>query len=218
MCFVVPFAQVQDPLGRADMQELGGRYLESTEEYLQRIGHLMERPPTQVRVCDATERRRSSGVGHSEAACSLGVWCRTACMHVGCNASDAAEPVKPFRYAVNGLRFTENRRIWWTLGSRSWLAISRASSRSRCCFQFLVSLLQLRSHPVRRLSSLCWRLWPPWIAFNGVACLPQAEDVAGASPDTSEQLEVAKKSPPPPQQRLTSSTTYHDPVFEEGWE
>lgn len=50
MSFVVPFAQVQDPLGRADMQELGGRYLESTEEYLQRIGHLMERPPTQVRV------------------------------------------------------------------------------------------------------------------------------------------------------------------------
>jgi hypothetical protein len=33
------------------MQELGGRYLESTEEFLQRTGHLMERPPTQVQLC-----------------------------------------------------------------------------------------------------------------------------------------------------------------------
>ena len=46
----------------------------------------------------------------------------------------------------------------------------------------------------------------------------QAEDVAGAAAETGQQLEVAKPQPPPKQQRLTSSTTYHDPIFEEGWE
>lgn len=106
--------KVQDPLGRADMQELGGKYLESTEEYLRRIGHLMERPPTQEDLVD------------------LGV-------------------------------------------------------------------TQLAGD------------------FEGFE-QEQAEDVAGAAAETSQQLEVAKPQPPPKQQRLTSSTTYHDPIFEEGWE
>ena len=40
--------QVLDPWGRADLQEIGGEYIESTEEYLIRIGHMMDHAPTQV--------------------------------------------------------------------------------------------------------------------------------------------------------------------------
>lgn len=36
-------------MGRADLQELGGEYIESTEEFLRRTGHMLEHPPTQVR-------------------------------------------------------------------------------------------------------------------------------------------------------------------------
>lgn len=43
--------QVQDPKGREDVQLVGGKYTESTEEFLRRTGHLMERPPTQVTSC-----------------------------------------------------------------------------------------------------------------------------------------------------------------------
>lgn len=37
--------QVEDPLGRCDILEQGGKYIESTEDHLRRTGHWLETIP-----------------------------------------------------------------------------------------------------------------------------------------------------------------------------
>lgn len=44
--------EVADPMGKADLMDTGGRYTESTEEFLARKGHLLEREPTQDDLAD----------------------------------------------------------------------------------------------------------------------------------------------------------------------
>ena len=43
-------AQVEDPEGRCDILEQGGRYIESTEDFLRRKGHWLETEPQQEEV------------------------------------------------------------------------------------------------------------------------------------------------------------------------
>ena len=54
--------QVDDPNGRIDILKTGAKYIESTEDFLRRTGHLLERPPTQV--CTAPAQTTA------EAACT----------------------------------------------------------------------------------------------------------------------------------------------------
>jgi hypothetical protein len=42
--------QVEDPVARVDILEQGGRYIESTEDFLRRTGHWLETEPPEEEI------------------------------------------------------------------------------------------------------------------------------------------------------------------------
>ena len=46
----VHWTQVEDPVARVDILEQGGRYIESTEDFLRRTGHWLETEPPEEEI------------------------------------------------------------------------------------------------------------------------------------------------------------------------